>query len=74
MMLAAWNDGIGSCPNGVRDPDRLHDLLGIDGDERVAIVLSFGYSARPADPERRTPEEWIARADRRPFEEVVEQR
>jgi nitroreductase len=73
MMLAAWTDGIGSCPNGVRDPDRLHDLLGIDGDERVAIVLSFGYPARPADPQRRTPEEWIARADRRPFEEVVEQ-
>jgi hypothetical protein len=37
-------------------------------------VLSFGYPARPRDPERRTPEEWIERARRRPFDEVVEER
>jgi hypothetical protein len=35
-------------------------------------VLTFGYPARPRDPERRSPEEWLARADRKPLDEVVE--
>jgi hypothetical protein len=35
------------------------------------IVLTFGYPAHPRDAQRRSPEEWIARADRKPFEEVV---
>jgi nitroreductase len=72
MMLAAWNDGIGSCPNGVADAERLRDLLRHGDDEEVAIVLSFGYPARRIDPERRSPEEWIERANRLPFDEVVE--
>jgi nitroreductase len=71
MMLAAWNDGIGSCPNGIRDPDRLRDVLGHGDDEQVATILSFGYPARARDPERRSADEWIARADRRPFDDVV---
>jgi nitroreductase len=74
MMLAAWNEGIGSTPNGVADADLLRDALGIGGDEQVAIVLSFGYPARPVDPERRSASEWIERADRLPFDDVVEER
>jgi hypothetical protein len=34
-------------------------------------VLTFGYPARPRNPEARTPEEWSARAKRKPFDEVV---
>jgi nitroreductase len=71
MMLAAWNEGIGSCPNGMPDPDRTAMLLGLEEDERPAIILTFGYAARAPDPQRRSPEEWIARADRRPFDDVV---
>jgi nitroreductase len=74
MMLAAWSDGIGSCPNGVADPDALGRLLGLSDDERVMIVLSFGYPARPREPERHSAEEWLERADRKPFDEVVERR
>lgn len=74
MMLAAWNEGIGSCPNGVRDPERMRDILGQEADEQVMIVISFGYPARPRDPKRRPAAEWIARADRLPFERVVEER
>ena len=37
-------------------------------------MLGFGYPARPVDPESRTPEEWIERAGRLPFDEVVELR
>jgi nitroreductase len=74
MMLAAWNDGIGSCPNGIADPAALAAILGHGDDEQVATVLSFGYPARPVDPESRTSEAWIERADRLAFHEVVELR
>lgn len=74
MMLAAWNEGIGSCPNGIADPEALRVALGHDEDEQVATLISFGYPARARDPGRRSPEEWIERADRVAFEEVVELR
>ena len=74
MLLAAHADGIGSCPNGISDADAMAAAVGIDAGEQVATVLSFGYPARPRDPERRTPDEWIARANRKPFDEVVKHR
>ena len=74
MMLAASSDGIGSCPNGVADAAALAEIVGQGEEEQVATVLSFGYPARPVDPESRTAEEWIERADRLPFDEVVELR
>jgi nitroreductase len=72
MMLAAWNEGIGSCPNGMTDSEAVGDMLGLHAGERPAIVLTFGYPARPVDPSGRSPQEWIQRANRKPFEEVVE--
>ena len=48
MLLAAHNEGIGGCPNGLANPDAL-DI----GD--VATILSFGYPARRAIPMRRAP-------------------
>ncbi len=74
MMLAASDDGIGSCPNGVADADRMRAALGHGEDERVATVLTFGYPARPRrDPQSLSPEEWIQRADRRPYGEIVQE-
>jgi nitroreductase len=72
MMLAAWSEGIGSCPNGVADAERMHGGLGLGPDEQVTIVLSFGYPLRARSPERRTVQEWTERANRLPFDEVVE--
>jgi nitroreductase len=72
MMLAAWSEGIGSCPNGVSDPDRMREVVGHAPDEQVATVLSFGYPRRSRNTEGRSADEWISRADRRPFDEVVE--
>lgn len=71
MMLAAWNEGIGSSPNGLADRDAAREALGLDDELDLAIVLSFGYPARPSDPSRRTSEEWSGRANRRPAAEVV---
>jgi nitroreductase len=71
MMLAAWNDHIGACPNGAADPDAVARLLGLDEDERPEIILTFGYPVRDRDPERRSAIEWLERADRKPLDEVV---
>jgi nitroreductase len=67
MMLAAWNEGVVSCPNGQRDPAAVESLVGAP----VGVVLSFGYPAKPRDPESRSAEEWSSRANRKPFDEVV---
>jgi len=74
MMLAAWTEGIGSCPNGVADSGLLAEVVGLGADEEVVIVLGFGYPARPVDPRARSADEWIAAANRRPFDDVVEAR
>jgi nitroreductase len=72
MMLAAWNDGVGSCPNGFRDEPRARVLLGVRDDQELLIGIGFGYPARRRRPERRGADEWLARAKRRPLEELVQ--
>lgn len=74
MMLAASSEGIGSCPNGIADAAALRTVVGHGEDEEVATVLTFGYPVTPRDPARLSADEWIARADRKPYEEVVEER
>jgi len=68
MLLAAWNEGVGASPNGVKDHDRAAEVAGASP---VKMVLSFGYPEKPRDPQSRTAEEWSARANRKPFDEVV---
>jgi len=67
MMLAAWGDGVVSCPNGVRDADAAAEICGGE----VRAILSFGYPARPRDPASRSAEEWSERANRKPLAELV---
>jgi nitroreductase len=71
MMLAAWSDGVASCPNGTPDPARTAAALGLDETEQAAVVLSFGYPATGHTAEKRPADEWIARADRKPLDELV---
>jgi FMN reductase [NAD(P)H] len=74
MFLAAWNDGIASVPNGMPDRDATGAILGLGENELVRIVLAFGYPARARDPGSRSPGDWIAEANRLPFDQVVERR
>jgi nitroreductase len=67
MMLAAWGDGVVSCPNGIRDADAAAEICGGE----VRAILSFGYPARPRNPANRSAEEWSARANRKPLSELV---
>jgi hypothetical protein len=67
MMLAAWEQGVASCPNGVADADAAAAVCG--GEPRA--ILSFGYPARPRDPQSRGAEQWSAAANRKPLDELV---
>ena len=67
MMLAAWNEGVVSCPNGIQAPDTAEQVLGA----APALILSFGYPAKPRDPSARSAEEWSERANRKPLDEIV---
>jgi nitroreductase len=71
MMLAAWAEGVASCPNGIADPDALRRALAIEEPERPVIVLSFGPPADGRDPARRTAEGWSRRAPRLPLDALV---
>jgi nitroreductase len=66
IMLAAWGEGVVSCPNGISDAQAAERLVG----GPPAIVLSFGYPEKPRDPESRPAEEWSRRANRKPLDEV----
>jgi nitroreductase len=67
MMLAAWGDGVVSCPNGVRDADAAAEICGGE----VRAILSFGYPLRPRPPSNHTAEEWSSGANRKPLSELV---
>ena len=71
MMLVAWSDGVVSCPNGFTDADRAAEVLGLGSEEKLVNAISFGYPARPLDPETRSPEEWSREAKRKPLDEIV---
>jgi nitroreductase len=71
MMLAAWALGVGSCPNGISDRVGLNRALRLGDEASVPVVLSFGYPAKQRDPNRRSAQQWIERANRKPYDEVV---
>jgi nitroreductase len=71
MLLAAWNEGVASCPNGIADRDAAHAALDLGEDETPLIVLTFGLPGRLRDPESRTAVDWSARANRKPLADVV---
>ena len=72
MMLAAWNDGVASCPSGIADAEKARLALGLGEDDQIGTVLTFGYPATGRTGESRSAEEWIAGADRKPLDELVE--
>jgi nitroreductase len=65
MMLGAWADGVGSCPNGIRHAEAAAEICGGE----VKAVISFGYPAKKR--RERSAEEWSAGADRKPLSELV---
>jgi len=65
MMVAAWNDGIGSCPAHLPETE-VAKLLGIPAGMHVNRVIGFGY----VDPARASAPKSVGRR-RKPLEELV---
>src|SRR5512135_449545 len=43
LMLAAWNEGIGSCIASMHREDDCKAVLGVPGELRLQHIISFGY-------------------------------
>jgi nitroreductase len=71
MLLAAWNEGLISTPNGIADEELARAELGAGEEERPVIVLTFGRPRRPREPERLSAAQWSARANRKSLSEIV---
>ena len=65
MMVAAWNDGVGSCPAHLPEPE-VARLLGIPDAIVINRVIGFGY----VDPARGAAPASVRRP-RRPLTELV---
>ena len=63
MMVAAWAEGITSCPTSMHDAACAERTLGLPPEHRVAILLPMGYPAEGAEGRPSRP--------RLPLEEFV---
>ncbi len=48
MMLAAWNEGIGSCWVGYMPNSAVHDAFDLPQNEQVVLLMPIGYPAQAA--------------------------
>jgi nitroreductase len=71
IMLAAWAEGIGSCPNRARKQDAAKRILDLEDDYEISTILSLGYPAEPLRPKSSDPEEILRRIDRKPLDELT---
>lgn len=71
LVLAAWVQGVGSCPNTFRDLEPARELLQIDEDARVPMILSMGYPKRPLKPRDNDVDTIMSRIKRKPLEEIT---
>lgn len=63
MMVAAWADGVSSCPTSMHRADDARAALGLPDDFSVSTVIGFGYRERAP---KHVPE-----AARLPWDEYV---
>ena len=55
MVLAAWNQGIGSCWVGAFNEVELKKILNVPINVRPMAIITFGYPARPPKKHPRKP-------------------
>jgi nitroreductase len=58
MMVAAWADGIASCPQGIQNQSIAREALGLPDGHTVGMCVAFGYpvpSSAPGEPRPRLP-------------------
>ncbi|HEX5165610.1 MAG TPA: nitroreductase family protein [Thermomicrobiales bacterium] len=70
LMLAAWSQGVGTCPNSPVQKDECKAILGVAADADILTILSLGYPAEPV-PRASDADAILARIDRKPLEELT---
>ncbi len=55
MMVAAWSEGVTSCPTSMHNQDRAQQVLGVPEGHHVQIVLPFGFPVEDARPRESRP-------------------
>lgn len=70
LMLAAWSQGVGTCPNTPVKKDECKALLGVSEDADVLTILSLGYPAEPV-PRGNDAEAILSRINRKPLDELA---
>ncbi len=66
MMLAAWNDGLGSCVASMHREDDCKAVLGVPTELRLQHIISFGYPLPAEQTSAAAP-----RRRRKSMEEIV---
>jgi nitroreductase len=70
MMIAAWSEGVGSAPNGIKDPDSMAQIIGLEGGEVPTMALSLGYPRR-LKRDKVDIDGVLRRIDRKSLDEIV---
>ena len=68
MMLAAWNDGLGSCIASMHREDDCKAVLDVPKDLRLQHIISFGY---PLPGDQSIPA--VGKRPRKPLNQIVMQ-
>lgn len=68
MMLAAWNDGLGSCIASMHYEDETKKVLNVPDEYRLQHIIAFGH---PQEKNQSTPA--VKRPGRKPLAEIVYQ-
>ena len=74
MMVAAWDVGVGTCPNTPRDADSIHRALGVPDGVKVVTILTLGYPAEgePRPPRKASSKGVLRRIKRAPLDQLVD--
>ena len=64
MILAAANEGIGSCWVGWMEPDVIKRILGIPDELEVPIIVPLGYANEEPPQKERKPITELIKYDR----------
>ncbi|MCL4487859.1 MAG: nitroreductase family protein [Chloroflexi bacterium] len=73
MMLAGWNDGVGSCIASMHREAEAKQVLDIPDSFRLQQVVAFGYPRPNVEPtiEGRPLKDVLATTGRKPLEDLV---
>lgn len=71
LVLAAWEQGLGTCWVGAFKEDKVRSALGIPEDVRVVALIPIGYPADKEGIRARLLKKMVGSANRKDLKEIV---